>query len=73
MNATLSNKNEICNYSFFVEHEGKGYNVLYTKNNGKVIDENIFFNGEELDFVGKKGQIRKDITTYLDKNWDKLV
>ena len=74
MNATLTNKNETCNYSFFIEHDGKGYDVLvYTNNKGKFIDENIFFNGEELEYEGTEGQIREDIMTYLDDNWDKLV
>jgi|LakMenEpi03Aug12_release.lakeMendotaPanAssembly.Ray.scaffolds.fasta_scaffold399947_1 hypothetical protein len=74
MNATLSNKNETCNYTFTVEHEDKTYDVLiYTDNKGKFIDTNIFFNGEDLDYEGDEGQIREDITTYLDENWDKLV
>jgi hypothetical protein len=74
MNATLSNKNETCNYTFTVEHEGKTYDVLiYTNNKGKFIDEHIFFNGEDLDYEGTEGQIREDIMTYLDENWDKLV
>jgi len=74
MNATLTNKNETCNYNFDVEHKGNTFQlIVYTNREGKFIDEQIFFNGEELDYEGEEGQIREDIMTYLDENWDKLV
>ena len=74
MNATLTDKNETCSYDFKIEHEGNTFElIVYTNREGKFIDEQIFFNGEELDYEGEEGQIREDIMTYLDENWDKLV
>jgi hypothetical protein len=74
MTAELTHKDEVCQYSFNIEHEGNIYNVVvHTKPNGKFIDEYINLNGEELEYEGTEGQIREDIMSYLDKNWDKLV
>ncbi len=74
MNATLTQKNETTNYNFEIIHEGENYDVtVYLNESGKFIDESISRCGEELDYEGEEGQVREDIMTYLDENWDKLV
>lgn len=74
MNATLNHKDDTCQYSFSIEHEGKTYDVVVNTNRkGKFLDEYIYHNNEELEHEGTEGQIREDIMTYLDENWDKLV
>ena len=72
-NTTAINKNEIDNHVFNIEHEGNTYEVIVYTREGKFYDEQIFFNGEELDYEDDEGQIREDIMNYVDKNWDKLV
>lgn len=73
MKTTLTNKNEVNNYEFNVEHEGNIYEVIVYTKEGKFYDEQIFFNDEELDYEGEEGQIREDIMSYIDENWDKLI
>jgi len=73
MKATLANKNEVTNYTFDIEHQGNTYEVIIYVKGGKFYDEQIFLDGEELDYEGEEGQIREDIMDYVDKNWDKLV
>jgi lipopolysaccharide export LptBFGC system permease protein LptF len=73
MNATLTDKNEVNNYVFDIEHKGNKYEVIVYTKDGKFYDEQIFFNEEELDYDEEEGQIREDIMTYLDENWDKLI
>ena len=74
MKATYDHNETTTQHYFRVDHEGKQYEVtVHTKENGKFIDENITHNGFELDYEGKEGQVREDIMTYLDENWDKLV
>ena len=74
MNAKLTHKDETCQYGFNLEHEGKEYNVVINlSRKGKFLDEYISHNGEELELEGTEGQIREDIMTYLDENWDELV
>ena len=71
MNATLTHKDETCQYSFTLEHESKEYNVVINTNReGKFLDEYISHNGEDLEYEGTEGQIREDIMAYLDQNWD---
>lgn len=74
MNATLTAKDETTQYSFALEHGGKNYDVtIWLNAKGKFIDDEISLNSEILDFQGEDGQIREDILTYLDANWEKLV
>jgi hypothetical protein len=73
MKATLTEKNEVSNYTFNIEHQGNQYEVILYVKGGKFYDEQIFFGGEELDYEGEEGQIREDIMSYIDKNWDKLI
>jgi hypothetical protein len=73
MNATLTHKDETCQYSFDIEHEGETYSVVVNTNRkGEFLDEYIHHNNEELEHEGTEGQIREDIMTYLDENWDKI-
>jgi len=74
MTAELVHKDETCQYSFNIDHDGYTYNVVvHTNAKGKFVDEYINLNGEELEYEGTEGQIREDIMSYLDENWDKLV
>ena len=74
MKATYDHSDTTTQHYFQVEHEGEQYGVtVHTKENGKFIDENITHDGFELDYEGEEGQVREDIMTYLDENWDKLV
>jgi len=74
MNATLTHKDDTTNYSFEIAHEGENYNaIVYLNGKGKFIDEHITLRDEELGYEGEEGQIREDIMTYLDENWDTLV
>ena len=74
MNATYNNSDTTIKHHFQIEHEGEQYGVtVHTKENGKFLDENITRDGFELDHEGEEGQIREDIMTYLDENWDSLV
>lgn len=75
MNAILTESNTTTNHTFTVNHEGEQYNVtVYLNESGKFIDDCITNErGDELDYEGDEGQIRDDITDYLDENWDKLV
>jgi len=72
MKTTLTNKNEVNNYVFNIEHEGNTYEVIVYMKDGKFYDEQIFFNEEELVYEGEEGQIREDIMNYIDENWDKI-
>lgn len=74
MNATLSSQDKTNRFSFNVEFEDNFYNVtIYTNEKGKIIDDSITLNDDELAGEGTEGQIREDIITYLDENWDTLV
>lgn len=74
MNATLTHKDDTCQYAFNIVHEDNTYNVIvYTNSKGKFIDDYVSSNGEELGYEGTEGQIREDIMTFIDENWDKLV
>ena len=74
MNATLTGSNTSINYSFNLQYEGQNYDVIvYLNEKGKFIDEIISLNGHELEYEGTEGQLREDITDYLDNNWDTLV
>ena len=74
MNAINTHNDTTTTHYFKVDHEGKEYEVtMYTNMNGKFIDESVTLNGEELEYQGEEGQIREDIVTYLDENWDDLV
>lgn len=73
MDTTLTNKNEVNSYEFNIEHEGNTYEAIVYMKDGKFFDEQIFFDGEELDYEGEEGQIREDIMSYIDENWDKLI
>ena len=74
MNATYDHSETTKLHYFQIEHEGKQYEViLHTKENGKFLYENITRNGFDLDYEGREGQVREDIMTYLDDNWEKLV
>ena len=74
MNATLTAQDQTNRYEFSLIHEKREYNVIiYVSHKGKFIDDEIFYDGEELEFEGEEGQIREDILTYFDENWEKLV
>ena len=75
MNIKLTDTNTTTNYTFDIEHEGDLYHVtVYLNESGKFIDDSITnTEGYELEYEGEEGQIREDIMTYLDNNWDKLV
>jgi len=74
MNAKLQFKNVTTNYVFDIEHEGKKYHTtVWLNDKGKFIDDTIYFNNRELEYEGNEGEIREDILTYLDENWDKLT
>ena len=73
MTATLADKNEVTNYTFNIEHEGNTYEAIVYVKDGKFYDDQIFLDGEELDYEGEEGEIRESIMSYIDKNWNKLT
>ena len=74
MNATLDHKDTTTSYTFAIRHQGMDYMaVVYLNESGKFIDTSITSNGDELEYEGIEGQIREDIESYLDENWDKIV
>jgi hypothetical protein len=74
MKAINTHNDTTSTHSFAVEHEGKDYQVtVFMNESGKFIDENITYNGDELEHEGTEGQIREDIMDYLAENWDDLV
>lgn len=76
MNATLQSKDTSNNYTFKIEYEGIPYEaVIYCNAKGKFIDEEItnLDTNEELDYEGSEGEIREQIVSYLDENWNTLV
>ena len=74
MKATNTHNETTTIHYFQVEHKGKNYEVrMHTNLNGKFLNDYITLNGFELDYEGGEGQVREDIITYLDENWDDLV
>ena len=75
MNIELTESNTTTNYTFNVEREGEQYNVtIYLNESGRFIDDIITnASGDDLEYEGEEGQIREDIITYLDENWDRFV
>jgi hypothetical protein len=61
-------------HNFQVEHEGYTYDVvIWTDEKGKFMDEEIEWEGHELDGEGEEGEVREAITDYLANNWNDLV
>lgn len=74
MTATLQSQVSSTRYNFDVQHDGFTYQVvIWTDEKGKFMDEEICFNGEELEREGTLGQIREDIIDFVDKNWETLT
>jgi len=74
MKAKLSHTSFSHRYVFEVEKNGKTYDVvIFLNQKGKFIDDSISFNGKELGSEGEEGQIREDIVSYLDENWDGIA
>jgi hypothetical protein len=74
MNAKLTSRETTSRYSFELELDGLTYSVVvYLNEKGKFIDDSVVRDEIELEFEGDEGEIRENILTYLDENWDNLV
>jgi hypothetical protein len=68
-------QDSVLRHIFEVEHEDKTYDVViwFDSARGKFVDDEISFEGNELEGEGVEGDIRKSILDYLDANWDTLI
>jgi hypothetical protein len=75
MNAKLVDSIVISEFQFEIEIENIKYSAkVWLNSKGKFIDDLISFpNGDMLGAEGSEGEIRENILTYLDKNWDTLT
>jgi len=74
MKVTLQSKCITNRHNFAVKLDGFSYDVvIWTNEDGKFMDEEITFNGEELDCEGTMGEIRERIIDYIAEKWESLV
>jgi hypothetical protein len=61
-------------HTFTVAHKKNDYRVvIWLDETGKFMDEEVSFNGEELEGEGTEGEVREAIIDYLADNWETLV